>query len=174
MSLNVLGTSNSKDYISANVNSITANNLIVRVNPSHEGNISYQEYTPTVLTSDNPGGLNIGDSKFLYKQVSSGAEMQLHIIFSVTGEMINLSGSQRALIFSLPDGISTTAIVGQVGNGYMAPEFPALLSGFRTHITKEITMPSIDQVRVVFANPNSTNYTNINYYFKGEVILRIF
>jgi len=174
MSLNVLGTSNTKHYISANVNSITANTLLVRPNANFEGNISYQQYTPAVLTSDNPAGLTINDSKFLYKQVSSGAEMQLHIIFSVTGEMINLSGSQRALIFSLPPGISTTAIVGQVGNGYMAPEFPALLSGFRTHITKEITMPSIDQVRVVFANPNSTNYTNINYYFKGEVILRIF
>jgi len=174
MSLNVLGTSNTKDYISANVNSITANNLIVRPTASHEGKISYEEYVPTVLTSDNPGGLTINNSKFLYKQVSSGVEMQLHIIFSVTGEMVNLSGSQRALIFSLPAGITTSAIVGQVANGYMAPEFPALLSGFRTHIIKEITMPSIDQVRVVFANPNSTNYTNINYYFKGEVILRIF
>jgi len=174
MSLNVLGTSNTKDYISANVNSITANNLIVRPTASHEGKISYEEYVPTVLTSDNPGGLTINNSKFLYKQVSSGVEMQLHIIFSVTGEMVNLSGSQRALIFSLPAGITTTAIVGQIFNGYMAPEFPNLLSGFRTHIIKEVTMPATDQVRVVFANPNSTNYTNINYYFKGEIILRIF
>ena len=174
MSLNHLGTSNTKSYISANVNSITANNLIVRVNPSHEGNISYQEYTPAVLTSDNPTTQIYSDSKFLYKQVSSGIEMQLHIIFSATAEMTNLSGSQRTVIFSLPPGITTTAIVGQIYNGYMTPEFPALLSGFRTHIIKEITMPSTDQVRVVFANPNSTNYTNINYYFKGEIILRIF
>lgn len=172
MSLNVLGTSNTKPYISANVNSITANTLIVRVNSTEEGNISYQEYTPSVLTSDF-GFLQFNDSKFLYKQVSSGAEMQLHIVFSINGLMVGLGGSQRGIIFSLPQGITTVETVGQVANGYMAPETPVVLTGFKTNIIKEVTMPSTDQVRILFANPNFSGYNNINYYFRGEVILRI-
>lgn len=176
MSLNHLGTSDTKDYISANVNSITANTLNVRVNSSLEGNISYQDYTPSVLTSDFPAFLQINDSKFLYKQVSTGAqlEMQLHIVFSIDALMTGLGGSQRAIIFSLPPGVTTSATVGQVANGYMCPETPVVLTGFKTNIIKEVTMPSTDLVRIVFANPNFSGYNNINYYFRGEVILRIF
>ena len=176
MSLNVLGTNDTKSYISANVNTITAKeDLRVRPTALHEGSLSFQQYTPTVLTTDNPAQLNFDRSTFLYKTVETGTELQMNIFYSIDITMINTGGSLRAFTFSLPDGYSTASISNFVGNGYMVCEFPSLLSGFRLHTLSEITKPQDDQIRLVFSNPNSNGYTGGDQYkIRGEVTIRIF
>ena len=175
MSLNVLGTNDTKSYISANVNTITAKDLRVRPTPLHEGSLSFQEYTPSVLTSDFPTQVSFVRSTFLYKTVETGTELQMNIFYSFDITISNTAGSLRAFTFSLPDGYSTASISNFVGNGYLVCEFPSLLSGFRLHTLSEITKPQDDQIRVVFSNPNSNGYTaGDQYKIRGEVIIRIF
>lgn len=172
MSLNVLGTSNTKSYISANVNSITANDLIVKPS-SFQGSLSYEEYTPAILSTDNLADLNFDRSSFLYKTAATGTELQLHIFYSIDITMLNNAGSLRGFTFSLP--YSTASITNFVGNGYMVCEFPTLLSGFRLHTLSEISKPQNDQIRLVFSNPNSNGYTSGDQYkIRGEVTIRIF
>lgn len=173
MSLNVLGTPNTKSYISANVNSAKVNTLKVRPNPDFEGDMSYQDYTPSVLTTDSPSFLTFGSSQFLYRISYYGAEAQLHILFFFDVTMIGTGGQQRGFTFSLPAGISTATLTELAANGYMIGQAADAVPSSLLNIVSEVTRPADDQVRLLFKNPNQSAYIGTDYRIRGEVILRI-
>lgn len=176
MSLNVLGTQNTKPYISANVNSVAAKTFINRINEDWngaEGSCSWQEYTPSIVKTDNPAFLNIEKFNFLYKTTSTDVELCLSIIFSIDFFMVGITGNERAFEFSLPNNYSTVSITQKTGNAYMVGEFPGNLPLSKVHILKEITNPTTETVRVVLANPTSSAYGNYNYFVRGEISIRL-
>lgn len=176
MSINHLGTPDTKSYISANVNSVASNSFKVRLNDTFygaQGVCNWQEYTPSIVKTDTPSDLNIEKFTFLYKTTSTDEELCLSIVFCIDFLMVNITGNERAFEFSLPNNYSTTSITQKTGNAYMVGEFPGNLPLSKVHILKEITNPTTETVRVVLSNPTSSAYGNYNYFVRGEISIRL-
>jgi len=174
MSLNKTATNTTKD-LTANVGKIFSNNNLKIRTPTQEGFVSFQEYSPASITTDNPGDLTFTDSIFLYRLHSTGAnELQLSIIFSVDFDMLVDTGTIRGFTFSYPTGIETAAVVGNVGTGYLFQNGITTVPIKLLPIVSEVTNPSTTTVRVVFENPNQGSFRLGPSGIRGEVIIRKF
>ena len=174
MSLNKTATNTTKD-LTANVGKIYSNNNLKIRTPTQEGIVSFQSYSPSSITTDNPSDLTITDSTFFYRLHSTGAnELQLSIIFSIDFNMLLQGGTSRAFTFSLPTGIETIAVVENVGTGYLYQNAISTAPNKLIPIVSEITNPSTTSVRVVFSNPNQSLFELGPSGVRGEVIIRKF
>ncbi len=172
MSLNKTAT-NTEKTLTANVGKIIMNDLKIRTSDDSEGTIGYKAYTPTTLTTDIPSYLTIDDSTFVYRLASNGgAELELHIVFSIDLTMLNTSGNQRGFTFSLPAGITTELTSESFATGYLTglPETAPI--GLLNNIY-QIINPSTSTVNIQFKNGNSSQYAAGIHFARGEVVVRI-
>ena len=174
MSLNKTATNTTKD-LTANVGKIYSNNNLKIRTPTQEGIVSFQSYIPSSIIADNPSDLTITDSTFFYRLHSTGAnELQLSIIFSIDFNMLLQGGTSRAFTFSLPSGIETVAVVGNVGTGYLYQNAISTAPNKLIPIVSQVTNPSTTSVRVVFENPNQTVFELGPSGVRGEIVIRKF
>jgi len=88
--------------------------------------------------------------------------------------MLLQGGTSRAFTFSLPTGIETVAVVGNVGTGYLYQNAISTAPNKLIPIVSQVTNPSTTSVRLVFENPNQSLFELGPSGVRGEVITRKF
>jgi len=172
MSLNKNATNVNKN-LTANVGRIIImNDLKIRTSNDSEATIEYKSYTPTILTTDVPAYLTIGDSTFVYRLASNGgSELELHLVFSIDMNMVNTTGNQRGFTFSLPPEITTEFTTGAFATGYLTGVPEAAPVGMLNNIY-QVTNTS-NTVNILYKNGNSSQYASGIHFARGEVVVRI-